>query len=146
MKSFMQTKETVKREWFILDAKDIPLGRLAVKAADILRGKNKPTYTPYVDCGDNVIIINAKEVLLTGNKLNDKIYYNHSRYAGGMRERTAKVMKDKYPVEMVERAIKGMIPHNRLGRSMYKKLYVYEGSEHPHMAQKPKTIELGGNK
>ncbi len=146
MKSFMQTKETVKREWFILDAKDIPLGRLAVAAADILRGKNKPTYTPYVDCGDNVIIINAKEVLLTGNKLNDKIYYNHSRYAGGMRERTAKVMKEKYPVEMVERAIKGMIPHNRLGREMYKKLYVYEGSEHPHMAQKPKTIEMGGSK
>lgn len=146
MKSFMQTKETVKREWFVIDAKDIPLGRLAVMAADILRGKNKPTYTPYVDCGDNVIIINAKEVLLTGNKLNDKIYYNHSRYAGGMRERTAKVMKEKYPVEMVERAIKGMIPHNRLGREMYKKLYVYEGSEHPHMAQKPKTIEMGGNK
>ena len=145
MKSFMQTKETVKREWFILDAKDIPLGRLAVVAADILRGKNKPTYTPYVDCGDNVIVINAKEVLLTGNKLNDKIYYNHSRYAGGMRERTAKVMKEKYPVEMVERAIKGMIPHNRLGRQMYKKLYVYEGAEHPHMAQKPKTIEMGGN-
>ncbi len=145
MKSFMQTKETAKREWFILDAKDIPLGRLAVMAADILRGKNKPTYTPYVDCGDNVIIINAKEVLLTGNKLNNKIYYNHSRYAGGMRERTAKVMKEKYPVEMVERAIKGMIPHNRLGRQMYKKLYVYEGSEHPHMAQKPKTIEMGGN-
>jgi large subunit ribosomal protein L13 len=142
----MQTKETAKREWFILDAKDIPLGRLAVMAADILRGKNKPTYTPYVDCGDNVIIINAKEVLLTGNKLNDKIYYNHSRYAGGMRERTAKVMKEKYPVEMVERAIKGMIPHNRLGREMYKKLYVYEGSEHPHMAQKPKTIEMGGSK
>lgn len=146
MKSFMQTKETVKREWFILDAKDIPLGRLAVMAADILRGKNKPTYTPYVDCGDNVIIINAKEVLLTGNKLNDKIYYNHSRYAGGMRERTAKVMKEKYPVEMVERAVKGMIPHNRLGREMYKKLYVYEGAEHPHMAQKPKTIDMGGNK
>ncbi len=146
MKSFMQTKETVKREWFVLDAKNIPLGRLAVMAADILRGKNKPTYTPYVDCGDNVIIINAKEVLLTGNKLNDKIYYNHSRYAGGMRERTAKVMKEKYPVEMVERAVKGMIPHNRLGREMYKKLYVYEGSEHPHMAQKPKTIEMGGSK
>lgn len=146
MKSFMQTRETVKREWFVLDAKDIPLGRLAVMAADILRGKNKPTYTPYVDCGDNVIIINAKEVLLTGNKLNDKIYYNHSRYAGGMRERTAKVMKEKYPVEMVERAVKGMIPHNRLGREMYKKLYVYEGSEHPHMAQKPKTIQVGGNK
>ena len=146
MKSFMQKSETVSREWYVIDAKDIPLGRLAASVATILRGKNKPTYTPYVDCGDNVIIINAKEVMLTGNKLEDKIYYNHSRYAGGMRERTAKVMKEKYPVEMVERAIKGMLPHNRLGRQMYKKLYVYEGAEHPHMAQKPKTIELGGNK
>ena len=146
MTSYMQKKETVERKWYVIDAEGKSLGRVATLAATYLRGKNKPTYTPYVDCGDNVIIINAKEVLLTGNKLNDKIYYNHSRYAGGMRERTAKVMKDKYPVEMVERAIKGMIPHNRLGRSMYKKLYVYEGSEHPHMAQKPKTIEMGGSK
>ena len=143
MKTFMQKKETVSREWYVIDAKDMPLGRLAASVATILRGKNKPTYTPYVDCGDNVIIINAKEVMLTGNKLEDKIYYNHSRYAGGMRERTAKVMKEKYPVEMVERAVKGMLPHNRLGRQMYKKLFVYEGSEHPHMAQKPKEIKVG---
>ena len=142
MKSFMQTKETVKREWFILDAKDIPLGRLAVMAADILRGKNKPTYTPYVDCGDNVIIINAKEVLLTGNKLNDKIYYNHSRYAGGMRERTAKVMKEKYPVEMVERAVKGMLPKTSLGRQMFRQLFVYKGAEHKQAAQKPESLEV----
>lgn len=99
MKSFMQKKESVSRDWYVIDAADIPLGRLAVMAATMLRGKHKPTYTPYVDCGDNVIIINAKDVLLTGNKLEDKIYYNHSRYAGGMRERTAKVMKEKYPVE-----------------------------------------------
>ena len=143
MKSFMQKKESVSRDWYVIDAADFPLGRLAVMAATMLRGKHKPTYTPYVDCGDNVIIINAKDVLLTGNKLEDKIYYNHSRYAGGMRERTAKVMKEKYPVEMVERAIKGMLPHNRLGRQMYRKLYVYEGSEHPHMAQQPKSIEVG---
>ena len=143
MKSYMQKKETVERNWYVIDATDIALGRLATKAATMLRGKHKPTYTPYVDCGDNVIIINAKDVLLTGNKLEDKIYYNHSRYAGGMRERTAKVMKEKYPVEMVERAIKGMLPHNRLGRQMYRKLYVYEGSEHPHMAQQPKSIEVG---
>ena len=143
MKSFMQKKESVSRVWYVIDAADVPLGRLAVMAATMLRGKHKPTYTPYVDCGDNVIIINAKDVLLTGNKLEDKIYYNHSRYAGGMRERTAKVMKEKYPVEMVERAIKGMLPHNRLGRQMYRKLYVYEGSEHPHMAQQPKSIEVG---
>ena len=143
MKSYMQKKETVERNWYVIDATDIALGRLATKTATMLRGKHKPTYTPYVDCGDNVIIINAKDVLLTGNKLEDKIYYNHSRYAGGMRERTAKVMKEKYPVEMVERAIKGMLPHNRLGRQMYRKLYVYEGSEHPHMAQQPKSIEVG---
>ena len=143
MKSFMQKKESVSRDWYVIYAADVPLGRLAVMAATMLRGKHKPTYTPYVDCGDNVIIINAKDVLLTGNKLEDKIYYNHSRYAGGMRERTAKVMKEKYPVEMVERAIKGMLPHNRLGRQMYRKLYVYEGSEHPHMAQQPKSIEVG---
>ena len=142
MKSFMQTKETVKREWFILDAKDIPLGRLAVMAADILRGKNKPTYTPHIDCGDYVVIINCEKVKLTGNKLTDKIYYSHSRYAGGLRERTAKEMIEKYPEEMVEKAIKGMLPHNRLGRACFKKLFVYKGENHPHMAQKPEVLDL----
>jgi len=143
MKSFMQTKETVAREWFVIDAKDKSLGRVATTAANVLRGKHKPTYTPSVDCGDYVIIVNAKEVALTGNKEDGKIYYNHSRYAGGLRERTAKEMKEKYPVEMMERAVKGMLPHNRLGRQMYKKLFVYEGSEHPHTAQQPKSLEVG---
>ena len=143
MKSFMQTKETVVREWFVIDAKDKSLGRVATTAANVLRGKHKPTYTPSVDCGDYVIIVNAKEVALTGNKEDGKIYYNHSRYAGGLRERTAKEMKEKYPVEMMERAVKGMLPHNRLGRQMYKKLFVYEGSEHPHTAQQPKSLEVG---
>ena len=143
MKSFMQTKETVVREWFVIDAKDKPLGRVATTAANVLRGKHKPTYTPSVDCGDYVVIVNAKEVLLTGNKEEGKVYYNHSRYAGGLRERTAKEMKEKYPVEMMERAVKGMLPHNRLGRQMYKKLFVYEGSEHPHTAQQPKSLEVG---
>ena len=143
MKSFMQTKETVVREWFVIDAKDKPLGRVATTAANVLRGKHKPTYTPSVDCGDYVVIVNAKEVLLTGNKEEGKVYYNHSRYAGGLRERTAKEMKEKYPVEMMERAVKGMLPHNRLGRQMYKKLFVYEGSEHQHTAQQPKTLEVG---
>ena len=143
MKSYIAKAQEVEKKWFVVDAAGKPLGRVASQVASILRGKHKPTYTPYVDCGDNVIIINAKDVLLTGNKLEDKIYYNHSRYAGGMRERTAKVMKEKYPVEMVERAIKGMLPHNRLGRQMYRKLYVYEGSKHPHMAQQPKSIEVG---
>ena len=143
MKTFMQSKETVTRNWYVIDAKDVPLGRLASKAATMLRGKHKPTYTPHIDCGDYIIIINAKDVLLTGDKLNKKIYYNHSRYVGGLRERTAKEMKEKYPVEMVERAVKGMLPKNRLGRQMYKKLFVYESEEHPHMAQQPKQIEVG---
>ena len=146
MKTFMQSKETVTRNWYIIDAKDIPLGRVASKAAVMLRGKHKVTYTPHIDCGDYVIIINAKEVALTGNKLEDKIYYDHSRYVGGLRERNAKTMKEKYPVEMVERAVKGMLPHNRLGRQMYKKLFVYEGSTHPHMAQQPKEVSLEGGK
>lgn len=138
--SYMQRKEDVVRNWYVIDASEKNLGRVATKAAHILRGKHKPTFTPHVDCGDCVIIINASEVNLTGNKLNDKIYYNHSGYTGGLRERTAKEMKENYPVEMVERAVKGMLPKGRLGRQMYKKLFVYAGNEHPHMAQKP--VEL----
>lgn len=140
--TYMQKKQEVTRNWYVIDATDVNLGRLATKAAHILRGKHKTTFTPHVDCGDNVIVINAEKVNLTGNKLNDKIYYNHSGYTGGLRERTAKVMKEKYPVEMVERAIKGMLPKGRLGRQMYKKLFVYTGSEHPHMAQQPKELEV----
>ena len=140
--TYMQKKEEVVRNWYVLDAEEANLGRLASKAAHILRGKHKPTFTPHVECGDNVIVINASKVNLTGNKLNDKIYYNHSGYTGGLRERTAKEMKENYPVEMIERAVKGMLPKGRLGRQMYKKLFVYEGSEHPHMAQKPKKMEI----
>jgi large subunit ribosomal protein L13 len=143
MKTFMQSKETVARDWYVIDAKDVPLGRVAAKAAMMLRGKHKATYTPHIDCGDYIIIINAKDALLTGNKLDKKMYYNHSRYAGGLRERTAREMKENYPVEMVERAVKGMLPKNRLGRQMYKKLFVYEGAEHPHTAQQPKQVEVG---
>ena len=142
MKTFMQTKETVERDWYVIDAAGKTLGRVATKAAHILRGKHKPTYTPHVDCGDNVIVINASKVVLTGNKLEDKKYYNHSGYPGGLRERTAKVMLESYPEEMLERAIKGMLPHNRLGRAMVKKLFVYAGSEHKHEAQKPKALEI----
>ena len=142
MKTFMQTKETVERNWYVIDAAGKPLGRVATKAAHILRGKHKPTYTPHIDCGDNVIIINAKEVALTGNKLQDKKYYNHSGFPGGLRERTAEVMIEKYPEEMLERAVKGMLPHNRLGRAMGKKLFVYAGSEHKHEAQKPVAMEI----
>ena len=143
MRTFMQKKETVTRDRYVIDATDVELDRAAEKAASMLRGKHKVTYTPHIDCGDNIIIINAKDVLLTGNKLNGKKYYNHSRYAGGLRERTAKEMVESYPVEMVERAVKGMLPNNRLGRQMAKKLFVYEGSEHPHMAQQPKEIKVG---
>ena len=144
--TFMQKKEEVVRDWYVIDAKDIPLGRVASKAAFMLRGKHKATYTPHVDCGDNIIIINASKVLLTGNKLENKKYYNHSRYVGGLRERTAKEMREKYPEEMMERAIKGMLPKGRLGRQMYKKLHVYDGDEHIHMAQQPKVIDMGGKK
>ena len=142
MKTFMQKKETVERKWYVIDAEDATLGRIASKAAHMLRGKHKPTYTPHIDCGDNIIIINAQKVNLTGNKLDNKMYYNHSQYLGGLRERTARTMREEYPVEMVERAVKGMLPHNRLGRQMYKKLFVYAGSEHKQMAQKPEVLEV----
>ena len=140
--TYMQKKETVKRDWYVIDAEGVNLGRLATRVADVLRGKHKPTFTPHVDCGDFVIVVNASKVNLTGNKLNDKIYYNHSGYTGGLRERTAKEMRENYSVEMIERAVKGMIPHNRLGRQVAKKLFVYEGAEHPHMAQKPVEMKV----
>lgn len=142
MTSYMQKKETVERKWYVIDAEGKSLGRVASLAATYLRGKNKPTYTPHIDCGDNIIIINAEKVNLTGNKLDDKMYYNHSQYTGGLRERTARVMREEYPVEMMERAVKGMLPHNRLGRQMYKKLFVYAGNVHKHQAQKPEVLEV----
>ncbi len=142
MTTFMANASNIKRKWYVIDAKGKPLGRVASKAAVVLKGKHKATYTPHVDCGDNIIIINAKEVILTGNKLDQKIYYNHSGYTGGLRERTAKEMRENYPVEMVERAVKGMLPKNRLGRKMYKKLFVYEGADHKHQAQKPENLEV----
>ncbi len=139
--TYMQKAQEVSRNWYVIDATDVNLGRLATKVAHVLRGKHKTTYTPNVDCGDYVIVVNASKINLTGNKLDDKIYYNHSGYTGGLRERTAREMKEKYPVEMVERAVKGMLPKGRLGRAMYKKLFVYEGSEHPHAAQKPTEMK-----
>ena len=142
MKTFMQKKENIERKWYVIDAEGKNLGRLATKAATVLRGKHKVTYTPHVDCGDYVIVINASKVNLTGNKLNDKMYYNHSGYPGGLRERNAQTMIEKYPEEMVERAIKGMLPHNRLGRQMAKKLFVYAGSEHKHSAQQPTEMKV----
>lgn len=140
--TYMQKKEDLVRNWYVIDAEGENLGRVATKVATVLRGKHKPTYTPHMDCGDFVIVVNASKVNLTCKKLDDKIYYNHSGYTGGLRERTARVMRDNYPVEMIERAVKGMLPKGRLGRQMYKKLFVYEGSEHPHMAQKPVEMKV----
>ena len=138
MKStFMEKKETVKRNWYVIDAEGVTLGRLATTVANLLRGKGKVTYTPHIDCGDYVIVVNASKVNLTGKKLSDKMYYNHSGYPGGLRERTAGEMIEKYPEEMIERAVKGMLPHGRLGRQQIKKLFVYAGPEHEQQAQKP---------
>ena len=142
MSTFMQKKENISRKWYVVDAEGMTLGRLATQVATILKGKHKVTYTPHVDCGDYVIVINASKINLTGKKLDDKKYYNHSGFPGGLRERTAKEMIEKYPVEMVERAIKGMLPKGRLGRQMYKKLFVYAESEHPHSAQKPQALKM----
>ena len=142
MKTFMQTKEAVNRKWYVIDATDLPLGRLASKAAHMLRGKHKPIFTPHIDCGDFIIIVNAEKVKLTGNKLESKMYYDHSGYPGGLRERNAKTMLESYPIEMVERAIKGMLPKGRLGRQMYTKLFVYAGPEHKQEAQKPTKITI----
>ena len=142
MKTFMQKKENIERKWYVIDAEGKNLGRVATKVATVLRGKHKVTYTPHVDCGDYVIIINASKVNLTGNKLNDKMYYNHSGYTGGLRERSAKIMITNYPEEMLERAVKGMLPHNRLGRQMAKKLFVYANEEHKHTAQSPIEMKV----
>ena len=137
MTSYMQKKETIKRDWYVIDAEGKSLGRVASLAAVYLRGKHKPTYTPHVNCGDNVIVINADKIKLTGNKWDDKLYRSHSDYSGGLRTQTAKEVMAKYPTRMVEKAIFGMLPHTKLGDQMRKQLYVYASAEHPHAAQKP---------
>ncbi len=144
MRTFMANNQTVERSWYVVDASGQRLGRLASEVAAILRGKHKPTYTPHVDTGDYVIIINAEKVELTGSKWDNKKYYRHSRYPGSLKETTAKVMRQKHPERLIEFAVKGMLPKGRLGRQMYKKLYVYAGAEHPHQAQKPEKLELKG--
>lgn len=136
----------VKKEWYVVDATDIVLGRLATVVASILRGKNKVNFTSHVDCGDNIIIINANKISLTGNKMQIKKYYNHSGYPGGLRVRSAKTMIDNYPIEMIERAIKGMLPHTTLGRQQGMNLFVYETANHPHEAQKPKKLVFQNGK
>ncbi len=142
MNTFMEKKETVERKWYEIDAEGVTLGRLASKVAVVLKGKHKATYTPHIDCGDYVIVVNAAKVNLTGNKLMDKKYYNHSGYPGGLRERNAKTMIEQYPEEMIERAVKGMLPKGRLGRAMGKKLFVYAGPEHNQQAQKPIEMKV----
>jgi large subunit ribosomal protein L13 len=144
MKTFMANSDTIERRWLVVDAKGQRVGRLATEVASILRGKHKPTFTPHVDCGDYVIVINAKEVELTGNKWEQKKYYRHSRYPGGLKETTAKVMNQTFPERIVEFAVKGMLPKGKLGRQMYKKLFVYAGEEHKQQAQTPEVYELKG--
>ncbi len=134
----------VTRTWYVVDAAGMPMGRVATEVAAVLRGKHKPTFTPNVDCGDFVIVINADKIIMTGNKMEDKKYYSHSMYPGGLRTRTAKVMKEKYTIEWVEKAIHGMLPHTRLGNVQRKHLFVYKGSEHPHAAQKPVELKIKG--
>lgn len=145
-KTVMANDATVKKEWVVIDATDQVLGRLSGQVAKILRGKHKPSYTPHVDCGDNVIIINADKVRLTGRKLTEKEYVRHTGYPGGQRFSTPKEMLQRKPIWVIEHAVKGMLPKNRLGAEMFRNLYVYAGSEHPHEAQKPKKIELSNIK
>ncbi len=140
MKTYMASPSTIERKWYVVDAEGLTLGRLASEVAKILRGKNKPTFTPHIDTGDYVIIVNAEKVKVTGKKLDQKIYYHHSEYVGGMKETTLREMMAKKPEKVVELAVKGMLPKGPLGREMYKKLFVYAGPEHNHQAQKPETL------
>ena len=140
MKSFMASPATIERKWYVVDATGYTLGRLASEVAKILRGKNKPIFTPHMDCGDYVIVVNAEHIKVTGKKLDQKIYYRHSSYVGGMKETTLREMMAKKPDQVIKLAVKGMLPKGPLGRSMIKKLHVYAGAEHPHAAQKPETL------
>ncbi|SEB19210.1 large subunit ribosomal protein L13 [Thalassobacillus cyri] len=142
--TFMANEGNVERKWYVVDAEGKTLGRLSSEVAAILRGKHKPTYTPHFDTGDHVIIVNAEKIELSGKKLNDKIYYRHTNYVGGLKSRTANEMRTKYPEQMLEIAIKGMLPKGSLGRKMGKKLHVYAGPEHKHEAQQPEVYELRG--
>ena len=142
MKTFMPSQATIERKWYVVDATDMTLGRLASEVAKVLRGKNKPIFTPHIDTGDNVIVINAEKIAVTGKKLDQKIYYHHSDYVGGMKETTLREKLAKKPESVIELAVKGMLPKGPLGRSMIKKLHIYAGAEHPHAAQQPKVLEF----
>ena len=142
MKTFMANPTDIERKWFVVDATGYTLGRLSSEIAKVLRGKNKPTFTPHVDTGDYVIVTNAEKINVTGKKLDQKIYYHHSEYVGGMKETDLKTMLEKKPEKVIELAVKGMLPTGPLGRKMYKKLFVYAGAEHPHAAQQPEELKL----
>ena len=146
MKTVMANKDTVERKWLVVDAEGLALGRVASQVAAVLRGKNKPIYTPHVDTGDYVIVINSDKMILTGNKLNDKKYFHHSGYPGGLKEVTYKDLMEKRSDFALERAIKGMLPKNSLGKKMFGKLKVYKGSEHPHQAQQPVELKIRGGR
>lgn len=141
-KTLSAKNETVENAWLVVDAEGQTLGRLASQVASVLRGKHKTCYTPHVNCGDYVIIVNAEKVKLTGNKLTQKVHYTHSGYPGGQKQRTPAQILDKHPNRLLEMAVKGMLPKNKLGRAMFRKLFVYAGSEHPHQAQKPTPLTL----
>ena len=140
MNSFMAYPDKIERKWYVVDAEGCTLGRLASEVASVLRGKNKPVFTPHVDTGDYVIVINAEKIKVTGKKLDQKIYYSHSDYVGGMKETTLREMMNKKPEKVIELAVKGMLPKGPLGRQMIKKLHVYAGAEHGHEAQKPEVL------
>ena len=142
MKSYVASASSIERKWYVVDATGHTLGRLSSEIAKVLRGKNKPTYTPSMDTGDDVIVINADKIAVTGKKLDQKVYYNHSDYVGGMRETTLKEMMNKKPEDVIYLAVKGMLPKGPLGRQMIKKLHVYAGAEHGHDAQKPEVLEI----
>ncbi len=144
-KTVSANKATVNKEWVLVDAENMVLGRLASEVAKMLRGKHKPEFTPHIDCGDYVIVINAEKVQLTGNKLTDRKHYRYSGYQGGQTAQTPKDILEKYPERLVEKAIKGMLPKNKLGREMFRNLYVYVGPNHKHEAQKPKVVDLKTN-
>lgn len=140
MQTYMANPDKIERKWYVVDAEGCTLGRLASGVASVLRGKNKPQFTPHVDTGDYVIIVNADKIKVTGKKMDQKIYYHHSDYVGGMKETTLKEMMAKKPEKVIELAVKGMLPKGTLGRTMYKKLFVYAGPEHKHEAQKPEVL------
>ena len=140
MKTYMANPDKIERKWYVVDAEGQTLGRLAAEVAKVLRGKNKPEFKPHIDTGDNVIVINAEKIKVTGKKLDQKVYYHHSDYVGGMKETTLREMMAKKPEQVIELAVKGMLPKGPLGRTMIKKLHVYAGAEHAHQAQKPEVL------